>query len=116
MSSPSELSIVYDGHCGFCVRALNAVTALDSRRVMRLYDAHDPETYGRFPELRGADLADAMYTIVKDELPYRGFFAFRRLAWAGPLLWLFLPLFYFPGVGSLGPVVYAWVARNRGSL
>jgi predicted DCC family thiol-disulfide oxidoreductase YuxK len=116
MSSSKTLNIIYDGHCAFCLRSLNIVRALDTRGVMRLHDAHQPETFDRFPELRGADVEDAMYTAVDGEPTYRGFFAFRRLAWAGPLLWPLLPIFYFPGASFIGPRVYALVARNRTRL
>jgi predicted DCC family thiol-disulfide oxidoreductase YuxK len=116
MSSSKTLNIIYDGHCGFCIRALNLISALDTRRMLHLYDAHQPETLVSFPELRNADVEDAMYTVAAAEPLYRGFFAFRRLMWAGPLLWPFLPLFYFPGASLLGPPLYSWVARNRTRL
>ena len=116
MSPSRTLHIIYDGHCGFCIRALNLVNAFDTRGVIRFYDAHQPETFARFPELRDADVEDAMYTVTDGEPLYRGFFAFRRLIWAGPLLWPLLPLFYFPGASLLGPPIYAWVARNRTRL
>jgi len=116
MRSPTVLNIIYDGHCAFCIRSLKLIKPFDSRKVMRFYDAHQPETFARFPELRYADVEDAMYTIAEGERPYRGFFAFRRLTWAGPLLWSLLPIFYFPGASIVGPRVYAWVARNRTRL
>ncbi len=116
MTLSQVLNIVYDGECQFCTRSLRLVRALDSRAVMRFYDANNPETLKRFPALRGADLKDAMYTLADGELPYRGFFAFRRLLWASPRLWPFLLPFYFPGARLAGPPIYAWVARNRSHL
>ena len=116
MNSFKPLNVIYDGHCGFCIRSLNVVRALDTRGVIHFYDAHQPETFARFPELRHADVEDAMYTITDGEPLHRGFFAFRRLMWAGPVLWPLLPLFYFPGASLLGPRLYAWVARNRSRL
>lgn len=113
MSASKSLSVIYDGHCGFCIRALNVVSALDAREALRFYDSHRPETVERFPELLGEDLEDAMYTIAENESPYRGFFAFRRIIWSNPLMWIFVPFFYFPGASFLGPRIYAWVARNR---
>jgi len=107
------VSIIYDGRCGFCVRALNIVRALDTLGKLNFYDAHQPETFERFSVLRGADVDDAMYAVADSEPPYRGFFAFRRLLWTSPLMWALLPLFYFPGASILGPRVYSWVARNR---
>jgi hypothetical protein len=57
-----------------------------------------------------------MYVLDFHGSTYRGFFGFRRLMWSSPLTWLFLPLFYFPGAGRVGPRVYAWIARNRSHL
>jgi predicted DCC family thiol-disulfide oxidoreductase YuxK len=108
-----HLDIIYDGRCGFCIRALKVVRALDVRRKLSFHDSHGKDTLERFPVLRGADLDDAMYTVAAGEPPYRGFFAFRRLLWSSPVMWTLLPLFYFPGATLVGPRVYAWVARNR---
>jgi predicted DCC family thiol-disulfide oxidoreductase YuxK len=110
---PKRLNIIYDGHCGFCIRSLNVVRKFDVRDALSFHDSHSPATLAEFPELRDADLADAMYTIVAGECPYRGFFSFRRILWASPLLWPLLPLFYFPGVSVAGDRVYAWIAGHR---
>ena len=107
------LHIVYDGQCGFCMRSLKIVKALDLFGDLRFYDSHNPDTYRLFPQLRGANVDDAMYTIAESELPHEGFFAFRRLIWSSPLMWPLIPLFYFPGGSFLGSRIYAWVARNR---
>ena len=111
-----ELNIIYDGHCGFCIRSLKFVRALDTARAFRYHDAHQPETFALFPELRDADVEDAMFTLAKGEPPYRGFFAFRRLLWSSPLMWVLIPIFYAPGAAHFGPRVYTWVARNRSRL
>lgn len=113
MPTGQAINIIYDGQCGFCARALRIVSALDVRRALRFYDAHQPETFAQFPALRGADVDDAMYAVVEGEPVYRGFFAFRRLVWSSPLMWALIPLFYFPTASFFGPRVYAWVARNR---
>jgi predicted DCC family thiol-disulfide oxidoreductase YuxK len=113
----SDISLVYDGHCGFCRRCLRFVQRLDVAHVLHAYDAHDEATVQtRFPMLRGADLLDAIYAVDDRGHTYRGFFAFRRLIWGSPLMWPLLPIFYFPGATLIGPRVYAWVARNRHSL
>ena len=54
-----------------------------------------------------------MFAVAPDRSVTRGFFAFRRILWESPLMWLLIPLFYLPGSGVIGPRVYAWVARNR---
>jgi predicted DCC family thiol-disulfide oxidoreductase YuxK len=111
------LDVVYDGRCGFCVRSLSVCRALDVRSALRYHDANArPQVHAAFPELAGADFENAMFAVTPDRRVARGFFAFRRILWESPLMWPLLPLFYFPGSGLVGPKVYAWVARNRGSF
>ncbi len=113
MGVGKTLNIIYDGQCGFCIRVLRVVRALDLRGSLRFYDFHPPETFELFPSLRGADVDDAMFAVAEGEPVYRGFFSFRRLIWSIPPTWALIPLFYFPGASFFGPRVYARVARNR---
>ena len=108
------LDVIYDGQCGFCVRALRVCRALDLRGALRLHDANArTQVHSGFPELLDADFDHAMFAVAPDGSVTRGFFAFRRLLWESPLMWFLLPFFYFPGTTWIGPKVYAWVARNR---
>ena len=118
------LDVIYDDQCGFCIRSLKVCRALDRGRRLRFHGASafrlKPEATkqreGRaaFPQLAGADFENAMFAIARDGSVTRGFFAFRRIAREVPLMWPLLLLLFFPGSGLVGPLVYAWVARNRG--
>ncbi len=111
------LDVIYDGQCGFCVRSLKVCRALDVRGALRFHDANARQkVHGMFPELANADFENAMFAVAPDRRVTRGFFAFRRILRESPLMWLLLPLFYFPGSGTIGPSVYAWVAKNRGKF
>jgi predicted DCC family thiol-disulfide oxidoreductase YuxK len=115
MTMSSEiLDVVYDGQCGFCARSLALCARLARRSVFRLHDANDRNVMEtRFPMLAVADTADAMFVVSGEGAVFRGFFAFRRMMWASPWLYPFLPFFYAPGASLLGPRLYAWVARHR---
>ena len=109
------LDVIYDGQCGFCVRALKVCRALDVRRALRFHDATArQQVHAVFPELLDADFDNAMFAVAPDRGVTRGFFAFRRILREALLMWPLLPVFYFPGSGWIGPKAYAWVARNRG--
>lgn len=119
MAGPAkkQFTVIYDGECGFCQRSLNRLRALDLRHRFTYIDFHHSEVIKtRFPELAGADFENAMLTVDPQGRSYRGFFAFRRLIWASPVLWLAIPVFYFPGASIVGPRVYAWIAANRSRL
>jgi predicted DCC family thiol-disulfide oxidoreductase YuxK len=118
------LHVIYDDECGFCIRSLKVLRAMDIGGQLRFYGAshfrRQPDSHGtpegsdRFPELATADLDSAMFAVAPDRIVTRGFFAVRRIAREVPLLWPLLPLLHLPGSGIVGPRVYAWVARNRG--
>jgi predicted DCC family thiol-disulfide oxidoreductase YuxK len=111
------IDIVFDGQCGFCVRALSRLRRMARRDVFRLHDANDREAVlARFPMLASADTDLAMFAVTEEGLVYRGFFAFRRMLWASPWLVPLLALFYAPGASILGPRIYAWIARRRRSF
>jgi predicted DCC family thiol-disulfide oxidoreductase YuxK len=114
MTQAATLHVIYDGRCGFCLRALRICRALDWRDRLAFHDSHDRTTIEkRFAHLAGADFDSAMYAVDDDGRAFRGFFAIRRIAWETPPLWLVLPLFYAPGMSIVGPRVYGWIARNR---
>ena len=108
------MDVIYDGQCSFCIRVLRICRTLDRRRTLRFHDANDRgQMHARFPELRGADVENAMFVVTPSRRVYRGFFAVRRIALAVPLMWPLLGLLHLPGSGWAGPKAYAWVARNR---
>ncbi len=111
------IDIVYDGLCTLCIRSLRVVRALDRRGALRLHDANDREgVVTRFPQLRGADLDDAMYAVDDAGRVYRGFYAFRRVFRVLPLAWWLVPWLYLPGARFVGERVYDLVARNRSRI
>lgn len=111
------LAVVYDGLCVFCLRSLRLLRVLDFRGRLVLHDANErAAVLVRFPQLAGADLDEAMYVVDASGRAYRGFYAFRRIARALPLLWPLVPLAYLPGAGFAGERVYALIARNRSQL
>lgn len=111
------IHVIYDGGCGFCLRAVHVFRLADVGRRFSFHDGRDAVAVNtRFSELAGADFDAAMFAYAAGEAPYRGFFAVRRMVRASPLLWPLLPAFYFPLASVIGPRMYAWVARHRRSL
>jgi predicted DCC family thiol-disulfide oxidoreductase YuxK len=111
------IDVVYDGLCRLCIRSLRVVRALDRRGVLVFHDANERQrVLDRFPQLRDADLDDAMYAVDDAGRVYRGFYAFRRVFRALPLTRWLVPVLYLPGASSVGQRVYELVARNRSRI
>ena len=86
MPAPEPISVIYDGDCRFCTRALRAIQRLDPRGIVQLYDSHASELVAdRFPMLAGADFDQAMFTVTAQGTVFRGYFAFKEILRRLPL-------------------------------
>lgn len=116
-SERARVEVVFDGLCLLCLRTVRVLRVLDPGRRLAFHDANERDrVLERFPGLRGADLDDAMWTVDAAGRAHRGYFAFRRIARALPLLWPLVPLLHLPGMSALGERVYDAVARNRSRI
>jgi predicted DCC family thiol-disulfide oxidoreductase YuxK len=108
------LKIIYDGQCIFCAHCIRVLKKLDILRAFQFYDSHDRDSLSRrFPMVEPETAEEAMLAVTEKGVVFQGFYAFRRLVWGSPWLWLTAPLFYFPGSSFFGTRFYAWVARRR---
>lgn len=111
------VTVVYDGLCLLCRRSIRVLRIVDVGRKLVYLDANDRgDVTQRYPSLVDADLDAAMYAVDDRGRSYRGFYAFRRIAWTTPVGWLLLPLLYLPGVSLVGERAYEAVARNRSRM
>ena len=112
--SPTRL-LIYDGDCGLCGRTVSIVRALDLMMKVETRDAISdwPDLASRFPALDQDACLDEMHVISSRGEVFRGFRAYRALAWALPAGWLALPFAYLPGVPQVGDVLYRFVAARR---
>lgn len=106
--------LVYDGHCRFCQRSVRTLEIMDLWGVLDVVD------YQRCPDL-GVLHADLNYKKAHSQLHLilpegqllGGFAVLRRLSLGLPLLYPLMPVFYAPGMGIAGPIIYRFVSRNR---
>jgi predicted DCC family thiol-disulfide oxidoreductase YuxK len=111
-----DFHLIYDGNCRMCVKVMRLFAAIDIHGRLAFHDARSRvKVLAEFAQLRGADLDDAMFA-VQGEAVFRGFHAFRQLVWQSPFSWPLIPLFYAPGAASIGPQLYAWIARRRHAI
>jgi predicted DCC family thiol-disulfide oxidoreductase YuxK len=109
--------VLYDGRCSFCGKVVDLLIKANRPGKLEAVRSQDRARIASdFPAINPADLEKAMYVVGPKGGIFRGFFAFRRLMSTTPWFWPLLPVFYFPGAGWIGPVIYAWVARNRSRM
>jgi predicted DCC family thiol-disulfide oxidoreductase YuxK len=108
-------TLVYDGECGFCRRAMERVRRWDREHRLRYVPFQDEARVARFGVPLPA-LAAAMHLILPDGRVYAGADAapeiLRLLPGKG---WLAAP-FALPGALPIARRVYAWIARRRRCL
>jgi predicted DCC family thiol-disulfide oxidoreductase YuxK len=99
MNFDSQVKIYYDAECGFCRSSMQLLKRID--------------WLGQIEYVPGPKFMSEMLLVSREGKTYKGFFAFRRLVWIVPLLYVMIPIVYFPGSKILGPCVYRWIAHNR---
>lgn len=108
------IAILYDGHCGLCMRSIFTLKILDNLRRLQPVDFWNKTEKQRVaPDLKIADLDKAMHVRLPDGRTFKGFDGVRQIAWHLPALWPLAPFLYVPGVPAIGRAVYARVATRR---
>lgn len=115
----SKITVLYDGICHLCRRSIFVIGLMDS-----LGRVHPVDFRKNRMGIAEKELDRAMHVLVKErkdskeskgsnEWVYKGFDGFRYLCWHIPVLMMFAPLLYVPGVAPVGRVIYARIAENR---
>lgn len=106
--------LIYDGHCGFCRESVRKLKVMDLYATLEYVDFQThPDLAQVHPDLNKEKAARQIYLAEPSGLLFGGFFVFRRLCLTLPMLYPLVFLFYCPGSGIVGPIVYSWVAKNR---
>jgi predicted DCC family thiol-disulfide oxidoreductase YuxK len=116
LSAASRLQVLYDGFCPLCCRTMRILTCLDLFHRLDFQDFHrlDIADYNhRYKlNLRPEDLEKAMY-VISEGRSSTGFYAYRLISLAVPVLWPLVPFLFLPGASVLGAGIYRFVARHR---
>lgn len=111
--------LIYDGHCGFCRSSVRQLQVMDIFNRVEYVDFQThADLEGLHPQLDKEKATSQIHLVESGYLPdqkrlYGGFFVLRRLCFLLPMLYPAIFIFYFPGSGVIGPLVYAWIAKNR---
>ena len=108
-----EMEMIYDGHCGFCVRSMAWFLAFDGLGQINVRDFRTNPS----PLVSDAQMEKALHLVLPDGRALPGFEAYRYVVLRVPGMWWLIPFFYTPVLSRLiGHPIYNWVAANRGKL
>jgi predicted DCC family thiol-disulfide oxidoreductase YuxK len=110
-----QRAVFFDGGCGFCRKT---VAILDHLDVLDRTDLHDAVNdwagiCRRFPQLERSACLQDMHVVTESGQVYRGYDAYRSIAWSLPAAWVVLPILYLPPVRWIGWKVYRHIADHR---
>jgi predicted DCC family thiol-disulfide oxidoreductase YuxK len=100
----------YDGDCGFCRKVVRWLSLMDFFGRVSWVPYQNEE---KLPAGLSVDDLDRSVYLSDGGRLYEGFYAFRTLTLKLLPLLLFAPLFWCPGVDTIGNQIYRWVAGNR---
>jgi predicted DCC family thiol-disulfide oxidoreductase YuxK len=106
-------TLVYDGNCGVCKKAVRAIARWDRRHEVELLPSQDPCVSARFPWIPPQAYAEAMQLIGPGGGTTQGADAIEELLRILPRGWMLGWIFKLPLVGWLADKLYRWFARNR---
>lgn len=103
--------LYYDGDCGLCKIIVIAMKALDwSRRCSWVaYQSLNEPPVG----LSCDDLEESVVLETETGAYFHGYFAFRKLSGALPLLFPMVPMLHISLVTRIGVRSYRWIADHR---
>ncbi len=110
----SRYTVLFDGGCPLCRRAVRLLRRLDWLNRLRFVDATDASARERHaPGLTEADVLIEMYVVTETGARAGGFTGYLWIARVVPVLWPMALLGPLPGVRHLGDAIYKYIAANR---
>jgi predicted DCC family thiol-disulfide oxidoreductase YuxK len=110
--APSH-TLVFDGHCRICQRAIAAIRKLDPSGRIEIVASQESGVRTRFSKIPDAAFDEAMHLVATDGTSWSGAAAVEELLRVLPRTRWFAPVFYIPLVRGIADWSYRWVARNR---
>jgi predicted DCC family thiol-disulfide oxidoreductase YuxK len=113
-SNMNNIIVLYDGHCGLCLRSMFTLLQCDWLKKLKPVDFRIADDHRSFaPEVTERNLDKSMHIKLPNGSYLTGFDAFRYLSGKLPPLWPLYPLLWIPGVAPIGRRVYRWIADRR---
>jgi len=112
--SGKKISVLFDGHCGLCLRSIFVLRMCDYAKRLQYVNFRDEKEHNKFaPDIALEDLDRAMHIRYANGKTLQGFDAFRALSCSLPPFCPFVPFLYIPGIPQIGRRIYAKIAQRR---
>lgn len=109
----ADLTVLYDGSCGFCSASAARVRRFDTRQHVELLDLHDASVRRRFPQVDAEVAMRWMQAVDRHGRVYSGVDAWAHIGRLLPGWNLVAWMLLVPGIHGIAARVYDWIARNR---
>ena len=111
----TQLTVVYDGHCGVCTRLAERVAKLDRHRVLEIVPSQSVEVRARFPWIPASAYDESLQVVrASDGWTWEGAAAVEEIIKALRAGWVVSWLFRLPFARQLAQRGYRWFADHRG--
>lgn len=106
-------TVLYDGECPLCTRAVSRLAAWDKDGRLELLAAQSPGVSSRFPWVSEEALRGSIHLVGPENRTWEGAGAVEELVRILPK-WRWLAwVFRLPLARPLARLAYRWIARNR---
>ncbi len=120
-SNMNNIIVLYDGHCGLCLRSMFVLSLCDWLNTLKAVDFRVVDDRKAFaPDITERSLDKSMHIKLSNpstgsgQVRYlTGFDAFRYMTKRLPPLWPLTPLLWIPGVAPVGRRIYKRIADSR---
>jgi len=113
-ASVKRSQLIYDGQCQFCMNSVHKLKIMDLYNTVEYVDLHKVPNLSSIHKDLTREKAMSEFCLVEPTGSlFGGFEAIRRLALSLPMLYICVPIFYFPLMNYLGCFLYRIIAKNR---
>jgi predicted DCC family thiol-disulfide oxidoreductase YuxK len=113
----TQLTVIYDGHCGVCTRLVQRVTRLDAHRVLEIIPSQAPGVRDRFPWIPAGAYDESLQVVrASDGRTWQGAAAVEEIIKTLRAGWAVSWLFRIPFARRIAERAYRWFADHRGEL
>ncbi len=112
----SDLTLIYDGECGFCRKWVDQIRKYDAAQKIKFLPCQSEERKQHFPQILEENCLKAMHVVLPDGQIFSGADAAPHVLAVLPRWQRCASLFKIPGVLLIARPVYRLIARNRHRL